>query len=158
MILKCWSNQSVFLLENWQNKRMDRTRAHLREVYNLLPAAGARYQVQINQCAVLVQLLENERAQILEALLGVNFIEMSLDDLTHSITQWRALFGQIRELVGLCENRLGGITNKRFRVDSGLGAIHLEVGQVISRAIAKLFLLQNVKMAPDLGLDQFFQN
>jgi hypothetical protein len=139
---------------------MDGTRVYLWRVYNNLPAAGATYQNQINHCAVLVQLLDDEddgRAQIIQNLLNVNFAEMRLDDLTRSIIEWKNLFGRIRDLIGLCKIRLGAIAHKRFRVDSGLGDIHLEVGQVISRAIARLFLLQNVQLAPELGLDEFFQ-
>jgi len=136
---------------------MDGTRDHLRQVYNNLPAAGATYPNQIIHCAQLVHLLDDGRAQIVQNLLDVDFTEMPLDDLTRSMIEWRNLFGRIRDLMRLCENRLGAITNKRFRVDSGLGAIHLEVGQVISRAIARLFLLQNVQLAPELALDEFFQ-
>jgi len=136
---------------------MEGTRIHLVEVYNRLPADGAAYHVQIAQCSVLVQLLDNGRAVILQNLRAVDFAGMSLDNLTRSIMEWRILFDRLRELVRLCENRLGAITNKRFRVDSGLGANHLEVGQVISRAIARLFALQNLEMAPELNLDQFFQ-
>jgi hypothetical protein len=136
---------------------MEITKAHLTQVYRMLPAAGAKYPQQLVALAVLVKLLDKESAAIRDALLGVDFTGMNVDDLTHCIVEWRALFHRIADLVRLCEDRLGAITNKRFRVDSGLGAIHLEVGQVISRAIARLFTLQNVQMAPELELDKFFK-
>ena len=136
---------------------MEGTRVHLTRVYNMLPAENAPRHVQSNQCAILVPFLNNGRAAIIENLLREDFAAMSLDELTHNIVEWKNVFRRIRVLVELCEERLGAITNKRFRVHFGLLAIHLEVGQVISRAIARLFVLQNLSMAPELELDQLFQ-
>jgi len=115
----------------------------LEGINNLLPGETAGEVLQRTQCNTMIQALSNNEDLIMAYLLDVNFTTMTNDDLTRSLVEWNEVFGRIDGLARRIPRELGLVIYKHEKARRLLLEVQIAVARVISRAIARLSILQN---------------
>jgi hypothetical protein len=136
---------------------MDNLRRYLQAVNRQVPRTPPGSQQQYRICGELFQNLVNEDLPAIKvALIELDFTAMDNDALTTSLIQWSTMFRDIGALVALIGRVLSIPQRPHMQIIVNLQEIQLSVGGVISRAIARLAIL-NQRTVPELDVDSLFK-
>ena len=139
---------------------MDATRKLLSDIKRNVPQTGKGRQHQREKCGLIIQDLDNYEDAVLKGLSEVDFKDIeNLKKLQRNIISWKRLFDKVDEFRDEIGRQLGGATNLHKDVVRSLQEIQIEVGLVISRAIARLAVLAEVDDAEEeKNLETYFRD